>query len=186
MTVEETLQDADQRMHGAVSVARDELAGLRTGRANPKLLDRISVDYYGTKTPLNQLASFSVPEPRMLVIQPFDKSAMGAMEKAIMSSDLGLTPSNDGNVIRLAFPALTEERRKELIRIAHERAEVARVAVRNVRRHAKDALERLEHDHEISEDDLKRSEKELQRLTDHFVTEVDQALGHKEKELGEV
>jgi ribosome recycling factor len=186
MTVEETLQDADQKMQGAVSVARDELAGLRTGRANAKLLDRIQVDYYGTKTPLNQLASFSVPEPRMLVIQPFDKNAMGAMEKAIMSSDLGLTPSNDGNVIRLGFPALTEERRKELIRIAHERAEEARVAVRNVRRHAKEALERLEHDHEISEDDLKRSEKELQRLTDHFVTEVDQALGHKEKELGEV
>jgi len=145
MTVEETLQDADQKMQGAVSVARDELAGLRTGRANAKLLDRIQVDYYGTKTPLNQLASFSVPEPRMLVIQPFDKNAMGAMEKAIMSSDLGLTPSNDGNVIRLAFPTLTEERRKELIRIAHERAEEARVAVRNVRRHAKDALERLEH-----------------------------------------
>jgi ribosome recycling factor len=186
MTVEQTLKDADERMRGAVSVARDELAGLRTGRANAKLLDRISVDYYGAKTPLNQLASFSVPEPRMLVIQPFDKNAMGAMEKAIMSSDLGLTPSNDGNVIRLAFPALTEERRKELIRIAHERAEEARVAVRNVRRHAKDALERLEHDHEISEDDLKRSEKELQRLTDQFVTEVDQALGHKEKELGEV
>jgi ribosome recycling factor len=186
MTVEQTLKDADERMRGAVSVARDELAGLRTGRANAKLLDRIFVDYYGAKTPLNQLASFSVPEPRMLVIQPFDKNAMGAMEKAIMSSDLGLTPSNDGNVIRLAFPALTEERRKELIRIAHERAEEARVAVRNVRRHAKDALERLEHDHEISEDDLKRSEKELQRLTDQFVTEVDQALGHKEKELGEV
>ena len=175
MTVEDTLHDADQKMRGAVSVVRDELGGIRTGRANPKLLDRVSVDYYGTKTPLNQLASFSVPEPRLLVIQPFDKNAMGAMEKAIMQSDLGLTPSNDGNVIRLAFPALTEERRKE-----------ARVAVRNVRRHAKDALERLGHDHEISEDDLKRSEKELQRLTDQFVAEVDQALGHKEKELGEV
>jgi ribosome recycling factor len=186
MTVEDTLQDADQKMRGAVSVVRDELGGIRTGRANAKILDRISVDYYGTKTALNQLASFSVPEPRLLVIQPFDKNAMGAMEKAIMQSDLGLTPSNDGNVIRLAFPTLTEERRKELIRIAHERAEEARVAVRNVRRHAKDSLERLEHEHEISEDDLKRSEKELQRLTDQFVTEVDQALAHKEKELGEV
>jgi len=186
MTVEDTLHDADQRMRGAVSVVRDELGGIRTGRANAKILDRISVDYYGTKTPLNQLASFSVPEPRLLVIQPFDKNAMGAMEKAIMQSDLGLTPSNDGNVIRLAFPTLTEERRKELIKIAHERAEEGRVAVRNVRRHAKDTLERLEHEHEISEDDLKRSEKELQRLTDQFVTEVDQALGHKEKELGEV
>jgi ribosome recycling factor len=186
MTVEDTLQDADQKMRGAVSVVRDELGGIRTGRANAKILDRISVDYYGTKTALNQLASFSVPEPRLLVIQPFDKNAMGAMEKAIMQSDLGLTPSNDGNVIRLAFPTLTEERRKELIKIAHERAEEARVAVRNVRRHAKDTLERLEHEHQISEDDLKRSEKELQRLTDQFVTEVDQALGHKEKELGEV
>ena len=144
------------------------------------------MDYYGTKTALNQLASFSVPEPRLLVIQPFDKNAMGAMEKAIMQSDLGLTPSNDGNVIRLAFPTLTEERRKELIRIAHERAEEGRVAVRNVRRHAKETLERLEHEHEISEDDLRRAEKELQRLTDQFVTEVDQALEHKEKELGEV
>jgi ribosome recycling factor len=123
MTVEDTLQDADQKMRGAVSVVRDELGGIRTGRANAKILDRISVDYYGTKTALNQLASFSVPEPRLLVIQPFDKNAMGAMEKAIMQSDLGLTPSNDGNVIRLAFPTLTEERRKELIRIAHERAE---------------------------------------------------------------
>jgi ribosome recycling factor len=186
MTVEDTLQDADQKMRGAVSVVRDELGGIRTGRANAKILDRISVDYYGTKTALNQLASFSVPEPRLLVIQPFDKNAMGAMEKAIMQSDLGLTPSNDGNVIRLAFPTLTEERRKELIKIAHERAEEARVAVRNVRRHAKDMLERLEHEHQISEDDLKRSEKELQRLTDQFVTEVDQALAHKEKELGEV
>ena len=126
MTVEDTLQDADQKMQGAVvGRAATRWPALRTGRANPKLLDRITVDYYGTRTPLNQLASFSVPEPRMLVIQPFDKNAMGAMEKAIMSSDLGLTPSNDGNVIRLAFPPLTEERRKELIRIAHERAEEA-------------------------------------------------------------
>jgi ribosome recycling factor len=186
MTVEESLRDAEQKMGAAVSVAREELAGLRTGRANPKLLDRIQVDYYGTKTPLNQLASFSVPEPRLLVIQPFDKSAVAAMEKAILQSDLGLTPSNDGNVIRLSFPQLTEERRKELIRMAHDRAEEGRVAVRNVRRHAKDALERLEHDHDISEDDLKRSEKELQRLTDHHVAEVDSVLGHKEKELGEV
>ena len=186
MTVEETLQDADHKMKSAVTVARDDLSGIRTGRANPKLLDRIAVDYYGTKTPLNQLASFSVPEPRLLVIQPFDRNAMGSIEKSIMQSDLGLTPSNDGAVIRLAFPPLTEERRKELIRMAHERAEEGRVAVRNVRRHAKEALERLEHEHEISEDDLKRSERELQRLTDQHVGEVDDALAHKEKELGEV
>src|SRR5437879_10979506 len=141
MTVETTLRDAEQKMKSAVSHAQDEMASLRSGRANPKLLDRVTVDYYGSKVPLNQLASFSVPEPRLLVIQPFDRGAMASMEKAIMSSDLGLTPSNDGNVIRLSFPQLTEERRKELIRIAHERAEEGRVAVRNVRRHAKDALE---------------------------------------------
>ena len=186
MTVESALQDAVKKMKGAISVLHEELGAIRTGRATPALLNRVTVDYYGSTVPLNQLASFSVPEPRLLVIQPFDKNAIPGTERAIQTSDLGITPSNDGNVIRLAFPPLTEERRKELIRIAHERAEEARVAVRNVRRHAKDALERLEHDHEISEDDLKRSEKELQRLTDQFVAEVDQALGHKEKELGEV
>jgi ribosome recycling factor len=186
MTVEETLKDAEGKMRAAVSVTQDELSGLRTGRANPKLLDRVSVDYYGTQVPLNQLASFSVPEPRLLVIQPFDKNAMGAMERAIMSSDLGLTPSNDGNVIRLAFPPLTEERRKDLTKLAHQRCEEGRVAIRNVRRHAKDTLERMEKEHAISEDDLKRAEKELQRLTDQFVGEVDELLGHKEKELMEV
>src|SRR5437763_11142672 len=162
MTVQDALREAESKMEAAVGVAQDDLASLRTGRANPKLLERLTFEYYGAATPLKQMATFSVPEPRLLVVQPFDKTAIAAMEKAIQSSDLGLTPSNDGNVIRLTFPALTEERRKELIRIAHERAEEARVAVRNVRRHAKDALERLEHDHEISEDDLKRSEQELQ------------------------
>src|SRR6266571_4112363 len=176
MTVEDTLREAEQKMRGAVSVSQDELASIRTGRANPKLLDRITVDYYGTQVPLNQLASFSVPEPRLLVIQPFDRNAVSAMEKAIMSSDLGLTPSNDGNVIRLAFPPLTEERRKDLIKLARERVEEGRVSVRNVRRHAKDTLERLERDHAISEDDLRRSEKELQRLTDHYVGEIDVLL----------
>jgi ribosome recycling factor len=186
MTVEDALRDAESKMRGAVSVCSDELSGIRTGRANPKLLDRLQVDYYGTQVPINQLASFSVPEPRLLVIQPFDKSAIGAMEKAIMSSDLGLTPSNDGNLIRLTFPQLTEERRRDLIRLAKERGEEGRVAVRNVRRHAKETLERLEHDHDISEDDLRRAEKELQRLTDQFVAEIDSILEHKEKELMEV
>src|SRR5436309_6788592 len=162
MTVEETLRDAEHKMRSAVSVTQDELGGIRTGRANPKLLDRITVEYYGTPVPLNQLAGFSVPEPRMLVVQPFDKGAIGAIERAILGSDLGLTPSNDGNVIRLAFPPLTEERRKELIKLAHQRGEDGRVSVRNVRRHSKETLERLERDHSISEDDLKRSEKELQ------------------------
>jgi ribosome recycling factor len=186
MTVEDTLREAEQKMRSAVSVSQDELASIRTGRANPKLLDRLTVDYYGTQVSLRDLASFSVPEPRLLVVQPHDRGAMAAMEKAIQSSDLGLTPSNDGNVIRLSFPPLTEERRKELIKLAHDRAEEGRVSVRNVRRHAKETLERLERDHAISKDDLHRSEKELQRLTDQFIGEVEELLGHKEKELREV
>jgi ribosome recycling factor len=186
MTVEETLGDAEHRMKSAVAVTQEELASIRTGRANPRLLDRMTVEYYGTSVPLNQLASFSVPEPRLLVMQPFDKGAIASIEKSIMSSDLGLTPSNDGNVIRLAFPPLTEERRRELTKLAKERGEEGRVAVRNVRRHAKETIERLERDHEISEDDLKRAEKELQRLTDQYVGEVDRILEHKEKELLEV
>ena len=186
MTVEETLRDAEHKMKAAVSVAQDELASLRTGRANPKLLDRITVEYYGTAVALNQLASFSVPEPRMLVVQPFDKAAIANIERAILASDLGLTPSNDGNLIRLGFPPLTEERRRDLIKVAKERGEEGRVAVRNVRRHSKDSLERLEREHGISEDELKRSERELQRLTDQFVAEIDKILDHKEKELLEV
>ncbi|MGH2691339.1 MAG: ribosome recycling factor [Actinomycetota bacterium] len=173
-------------MKRAVEVTREEFSTVRTGRATPAILNRVTVDYYGTQTPMNQLASFSVPEPRTLVIQPYDKGAMAAMEKAIMQSDLGLTPSNDGNVIRLSFPPLTEERRKDLIKVVHQRAEEGRVAVRNVRRHIKEELERLKKDGEISEDDLNRSEKELQKLTDAHVDEIEQLLAHKEKELTEV
>ena len=186
MTVESALADSEKKMKGALGVLHEELGAIRTGRATPALLNRVSVDYYGSTVPMNQLASFSVPEPRLLVIQPFDKNAIPAMERAIQQSDLGLTPSNDGNVIRLAFPPLTEERRKELIKIVHERAEAGRVAVRNVRRHHKDELEKLEREHTISEDELRRAEKELQRLTDQYVAEVDQVLGAKEKELSEV
>ena len=156
------------------------------GRAAPAVINRVTVEYYGTPVPLNQLAGVSVPEPRLLQIQPFDKSAISAIERAIMQSDLGITPSNDGNVIRLAFPPLTEERRKELVKQVHHRAEEARVAVRNVRRHAKEEMEKLEHDGAISQDDLIRAEKELQKLTDRFVTEVDEIQGHKEQELMEV
>jgi ribosome recycling factor len=184
--IDDTLKDAEHKMKSAVAVTQDEFAGVRTGRATPKILDRLTVDYYGTQTPLNQLASFSVPEPRLLVIQPYDRNAMTAMEKAIMSSGLGLTPSNDGQVIRLAFPQLTEERRNELIKLVHHRAEEGRVAVRNVRRHHKEELERLEKAHDISEDDLRRAEKELQKLTDRYVGEIDDILKHKEKELSEV
>jgi ribosome recycling factor len=186
VTADGTLKDADHKMQRAVEVTREELTSVRTGRATPAILSRVAVDYYGTHTPLNQLASFSVPEPRLLVIQPFDRNAMSAMEKAIMQSDLGLTPSNDGNVIRLAFPPLTEERRKELIRLVRERGEEGRVAVRNVRRHAMHDLERLKKDGEVSEDDLNRSEKELQKQTDRHVGEIDELVTHKEKELMEV
>ena len=186
MTAADTLKEATHKMDRAVEVSREEFSTIRTGRATPAILSRLVVDYYGTQTPLNQLASFSVPEPRLLVIQPYDRNAMAAMEKATMQSDLGLTPSNDGNVIRLAFPPLTEERRKELIRVVRERAEEGRVAVRNVRRHAKEELERLEREHGISEDELARAEKELQKRTDAHVTEIEELLGHKEKELMEV
>jgi len=186
VTVESALADAADKMDKAVSVLKEELAGIRTGRATPALLSRIVVDYYGTQVPIQQLASFSVPEPRTLMIQPFDKNAIGAMEKAILASDLGITPSNDGQVIRLGFPPLTEERRKDLIKVVHHRGEEGRVAVRNVRRHSKEELERLEREGAISEDDLVRSEKELQKLTDKHVAAIDEVVAHKEQELKEI
>ncbi|HET7236170.1 MAG TPA: ribosome recycling factor [Actinomycetota bacterium] len=173
-------------MDKAIGVLKDELGGIRTGRATPALLSRIVVDYYGTQVPIQQLASFSVPEPRTLMISPFDKNAIAAMEKAIMASDLGITPGNDGAVIRLSFPALTEDRRKELIKVVHHRGEEARVAVRNIRRHSKDELEGLEREGGISEDDLVRSEKELQKLTDKHVAEIDEVVAHKDAELKEI
>jgi ribosome recycling factor len=173
-------------MDKAISVLKDELGSIRTGRATPALLSRIVVDYYGTQVPIQQLASFSVPEPRTLMIQPYDKNAIAAMEKAIMGSEVGITPSSDGNVIRLSFPPLTEERRKDLIKVVHQRGEEGRVAVRNVRRHSKEELERLQRAGTISEDDLARSEKELQKLTDHHVAEIDEIVVHKERELKEI
>ena len=186
MTIETASKDATHKMEQAVAHLKDDLAGIRTGRAAPAVINRVTVEYYGTPVPLNQLAGVSVPEPRLLLIQPFDKSAISSIERAIMQSDLGITPSNDGNVIRLAFPPLTEERRMELVKQVHHRAEESRVAVRNVRRHAKEEMEKLERDGAISQDDLIRAEKELQKLTDRFVTEVDEIQGHKEQELMEV
>jgi ribosome recycling factor len=186
MTIESALQDATHKMEQAVVHLKEDLGAIRTGRASPAVLNRVTVDYYGTSVPLNQLASVSVPEPRLLQVSPFDKNAIGSIEKAIQSSDLGITPSNDGTVIRLAFPPLTEERRKELVKQVHHRAEEGRVAVRNVRRHTKEELEKLERDRAISEDELVRSEKELQKLTDRFVAEIDEIQGHKEQELMEV
>ncbi len=186
MTIDSALADAADKMNKAISVLKEELSAIRTGRANPALLARITADYYGTPVPLNQIASVTVPEPRLLVVQPYDKNAIGPIEKAIQSSDLGVTPSNDGNVIRLAIPQLTEERRKELTKVVHQRCEDARVAVRNIRRHQKDELEKLERGREISEDDEKRAEKELQKLTDQHVAEIDEIQRHKEQELMEV
>lgn len=186
MTVATSLADAKDRMHKAILHLKEEMGSIRTGRASPALLSRITVDYYGATVPLQQLGSITVPEPRTLMVQPFDKNSIQSIEKALQSSDLGITPSNDGQVIRLNIPQLTEERRKELIRVVHGRAEEGRVAVRNVRRHHKDELEKLEKDRAISEDDLKRAEKDLQKLTDQFISEVDEILVHKEQELKEI
>jgi ribosome recycling factor len=186
MTVDSALKAATEKMDKAIAVLKDELAGVRTGRATPALLQRVVVDYYGTPVPIQQLASFSVPEPRTLVISPFDRNAIAAMEKAIMASDLGITPGNDGTVIRLSFPPLTEERRKELIKLVHHRGEEGRVAVRNIRRHSKEELEKLEREGGISEDDLVRSEKELQKLTDKHISDIDEVVAHKDAELTEI
>ncbi|MDQ5815758.1 MAG: ribosome recycling factor [Actinomycetota bacterium] len=183
---EGTLREADEKMKKAVSVNLEDLSTIRSGRASPSLLNRIVVDYYGTKVPLNQIANLSVPEPRMLMITPYDPNSLSALEKAIQSSDLGLTPNSDGSVIRLVFPQLTEERRMELIRLAHTRAEEGRVAIRAIRRHAKQELEKMKKDGTMSEDEERGAEGALQKLTDKHVVEVDENLERKEKELSEV
>ncbi len=180
--IDALLTEADHKMDQAVTHAGHEFSTIRTGRANPALLNRITVDYYGTETPLQQIAGFSVPEARLLVIQPYDKSAIGDIERAIQESDLGVNPSSDGNVIRLAFPTLTEERRKELIKVVRGLAEDGRVAIRNVRRHAKDSIE----SEDVSEDDIHRAEKTLQEMTDRHVEKLDELLVAKEEELLEV
>ena len=180
------LREAEDKMKRAVSVNREELAGIRTGRASPALLNRVSVDYYGSKVPINQIANLSVPEPRLLVIAPYDPGSLSSIEKAIQSSDLGITPNNDGQVIRLAFPELTQDRRKELVKVAHVRAEEGRVAIRGVRRHAKQHLERMKKEGVLSEDEERGAEGRLQKLTDHFVVQIDDNLKRKEQELSEV
>jgi len=182
--IDDLLAEAQSKMDQAIEHTIGEFGSVRTGRANPGLLQRISVDYYGTQTPLQQIAGFSVPEARLLMVQPYDKSSITAIEKAIMRADLGLNPSNDGNVIRLVFPQLTEERRKELIRLVRHLAEDGRVAIRNVRRHIKDDIESLEGD--VSEDDVRRAEKTLQEMTDAHVGKIDELLQKKEEELLEV
>ena len=180
--LDELLDDGEARMKQAVDHTQAEFATVRTGRANPGILHRVTVDYYGTATPLQQLATVTVPEPRMLIVQPFDPSVLGDIERAIQSADLGLNPSNDGKIIRLVFPPLTEERRKELIRVVRHMAEEGRVAIRNVRRHTRDDLEEVGE----SEDDVRRSEKKLQDITDKYIARIDELLENKEHELLEV
>ena len=183
---DELLDDAEDRMKKSVEAYRHELATVRTGRASAALLDRVDVDYYGTATPLKQLSTINVPEPRMLTVQPFDPGSIKAIEKAIMESDLGLTPNNDGNVIRLQIPELNEECRKDLVRVVHNVAEEGRVAVRNIRRDVMHDLRELKKEGEVGEDDERRAESELQRLTDEATSEIESLLKGKEEEILEV
>jgi ribosome recycling factor len=184
--IDETLFDAEEKMEKAVSVAKDDLAAVRTGRATPSMFSRIVVEYYGAMTPLNQLASISVPEARMAVIKPYDISQLQALEKAIRSSDLGVNPSNDGQIIRVVIPQLSEERRKEMVKVARGKGEDARVTIRNLRRKAMEELHRIVKDGEAGEDEVGRAEKELQGTTDKYVHQVDELVKHKETELLEV
>lgn len=182
----ELIAAAEGNMKKTIAVVQKDFASLRAGRATPALLDKILVDYYGTPTPINQLASISVPEARMLVVQPWDKGAIGEVERAIMKSDLGINPINDGNVIRLKIPELTQERRQELVRLIRKRAEEGRVAVRNIRRETMDQMKARQKDGVISEDELRRSQDEVQKLTDRQVKEIDALVAAKEKEIMEI
>ena len=184
--LKEVYQETETRMKGAIQALEEDLGGIRTGRAHPALVEKLHVEYYGSPTPLQQLASISVPEPRQLMIKPFDKSTIKAIEKAIMASDLGLTPNNDGLVIRLNLPALTEERRRELVKHVHHRLEEARVALRNIRRDSMKDVKDFEAEKMISEDDRLRGEEEIQKLTDRFMAEVEKIGYHKEQEIMEV
>ncbi|MEV6901816.1 ribosome recycling factor [Amycolatopsis sp. NPDC051372] len=184
--IDETLLDAEEKMEKAVSVAKDDLTSVRTGRATPSMFSRIVVEYYGAMTPLNQLASVNVPEARMALIKPYDQTQLGAIMKAIRESDLGVNPSNDGNVIRIVIPQLTEERRKEMVKVAKSKGEDARVSIRSIRRKSKEELDRIAKDGEAGEDEVARAEKELQNLTDTYVHQVDELVKHKEAELLEV
>ncbi len=180
------MDDCADKMHKAVTHLQSEFAAVRTGRASSALVEKLRVDYYGVETPLQQLAGFGVPEPRVLTISPYDKGSLKAIEKAIQQSELGVNPSNDGAIIRLTFPELTEERRKEYVKMVRHRAEEGRVAVRNVRRQVRHELEALQKDGEIGEDDLERAEKDLEKRTHEVIAEIDEMLKHKEAELLEI
>lgn len=184
--IDETLFEAEEKMEKAIGVARDELGGIRTGRATPNAFARLIVDYYGTPTPIPQLASVNIPEARMAVIKPYDPSQLGSIEKAIRDSDLGVNPTNDGTIIRVVFPQLTEERRKEMVKVSHRKGEDAKVSIRAIRRHAKDALDKLAKDGETGEDDVRRAEAELDKTTGKYTAHVDEMVKAKEAELLEV
>ncbi len=183
MPIAEVLQQARQHMAKSVEHLQQQLARLRTGRATPALVEHIRVDYYGVPTPISQVGNISVPEPRMLVIQPWDRSLLGAIEKAILQSDLGVTPSNDGSVIRIVMPPLSEERRRELVKVCRKYAEEARVAIRNLRRDYMEKLRQIEKEEHLSEDERRRGEQELQKITDSFTQEIERILERKEREI---
>jgi ribosome recycling factor len=184
--IKDALRDAEHRMKGAIAALEEELSSIRTGRAHPALVEKLEVEYYGTPTPLQQLATISAPEPQMLTIRPFDPKSLGVIEKAIRTSDLGLNPNNDGKMIRLNLPALTEDRRKELQKLVHKRVEDAKVAVRNIRRDVQDDIRDFEKEKLISEDELERGRSDLQKLTDQYTENVDQVGKRKEHEIMEV
>ncbi|EHK87306.1 ribosome recycling factor [Saccharomonospora azurea] len=184
--IDETLFDAEEKMEKAVSFAKEDLASVRTGRATPAMFSRVVVEYYGAPTPLNQLASITIPEARMAVVKPYDASQLNTIEKAIRDSDLGVNPTNDGNIIRVVIPQLTEERRREMVKVAKSKGEEARISIRGVRRKAKEELDRIAKDGEAGEDEVARAEKELQNLTDRYVHQVEELVKNKEAELLEV
>jgi ribosome recycling factor len=184
--IDDTLLEADEKMEKAVSVAREDLGTLRTGRASPTMFARLQVDYYGSLTPIPQMASITIPEARMAVIKPYDPNQLNAVEKAIRDSDLGVNPTNDGLIIRVIFPQLTEERRRDLGKVARQKGEDAKVSIRNVRRHGKEELDRIVKDGEAGEDEVRRAEKELDEMTARYVGQVDESVKHKETELLEV
>ncbi|NMB16193.1 MAG: ribosome recycling factor [Firmicutes bacterium] len=181
--IEDLLMDTEERMQGVIEATKKELAAVRTGRANPALLNKVIVDYYGTPTPLNQLATITAPDARLLVVQPWDKNSIKDVEKAIIKSDLGLTPNVDGNMIRLPIPQLTEERRKDLVKLIRKDVEDKRIAIRNIRRDSNDKLKASEKNGELPEDDSRRTQDEVQKLTDKYIAEVDRLLAAKEEEI---
>ncbi|WKV09102.1 ribosome recycling factor [Thermoanaerobacterium sp. CMT5567-10] len=183
--MDELLKNTEEKMKKSIAVLKSELVSIRAGRANPSLLDRISIDYYGTMTPINKLATITAPEPKVIVIQPWDTSKISDIEKAIQKSDLNINPTSDGKIIRLVFPDLTEERRKELVKLVHKKGEEARVAVRQIRRDANDVIKKMDKNGEISEDEKIKKEENVQKLTDKYIKEIDKILEQKEKEIME-